>query len=93
MSVLSEPFLDARSRAFDPIDNLPIGALRRIAVGRPDCPSLTRDLAIACGEDAREVLATLTVFLQVMTCGGSRPISSALPVGAPSPPTSEGCWP
>ncbi len=79
MPATSELPLDAPSLAIDPVDSLVVGALRRIAVGRADCPSLTRDLVLACGEDAREVMATLTVFLQVLAGGGP----SRLNIGPP----------
>ncbi|HZC15917.1 MAG TPA: hypothetical protein VE309_04075 [Caulobacteraceae bacterium] len=47
-------------------------AWRLIAQGRGDCPVLEREFAEACGEDAREVLATFVGFLQALVHTGRR---------------------
>ena len=44
-----------------------VWAWRRIIVGRGDCPAVARALALHCGEDAGEVLATLSTFLQALS--------------------------
>jgi hypothetical protein len=57
-------------------------AWRLIAVGRGNCPVLEREFAEACGEDAREVLATFVGFLQALVHAGRRRLVIGAPGGA-----------
>ena len=85
------------SRATNPQTNDPglsggerllIWTWRKIVTGRASCPLIAREFVKLCGEDAAEVLATLSTFLQALAYSGRRDLQIGYP-GCPSLTTDE----
>lgn len=60
-------------------ERLLVRSLRRIVSGRGCCPIISREIAVLCGEDALEVVATCRTFLQALAFAGRRRLSFAKP--------------
>ncbi len=77
---------NAEANEFGYAEHLLVWTWRRIAAGQDGCLLIAREFALACGEDAAEVYATLRTFLRALACTCRR----RLRVGSPGSPSLTG---
>jgi len=70
---------DAHVEGSGYVEHLLIWSWRRVATGRVECPVMAKEFTDVCGEDAREVFATLCTFLKALGFASRRRLNLRAP--------------